>query len=864
MKLLLSTGSGAVSASGSAPGGRAGVALRLLCFGALVLACLAPRIAGAVAVNCSGGGDRFGWTVAAAGDYDGDGVADFAVGSPCARASRQGQAGRVRVFSGTDQRVLLSIKGDGLKQHLGSALAFVGDLSGEGADELAVGSSGFAVPKLGGSTVKGAGKLEVYSFHSGLAGQLLPAYTLFGDFKSENRGEAVAGLDDVNGDGVPDFIVGGGGRRFDGDSKGEAWVVSGADASILFRDAGSSNFDDRWSSVVGRAGDADNDGIDDILIASAAFDEPLPPAALSAVVVVASTTTLPPTTTVTTSSTTTTTLPRNVGAVKLFSGAPPYNEIVGIMGSAKEENLGRSVAGSGDINGDSLEDFAAGAPGAALGELNGAGRVSVLSADGALLYSVGEPVPQAGAAFGTALAMPGDLDNDGIEDLVASAPVASSSGNAKAGRVHAISGAVGHSALWSLEGELPNTRLGQAIASLPDMNGDGVAELFIGAPGDAPLGRRGAGTARVISGADGGELLRLRGRRGLETRIFVAGLRNGRRLRVSSFTPFGRKRELRNDAFRLQRGASGSLAVLNDFASAEAGKVLLAVAGGSGGAGPYVSVLRAGRRRSRVSRFKAAEGAYSGGINVAAGNLAEVDPGDGDEIAAAQADLADGDVSVVIYRSAFVDPEGSINWSKVRAFDLFRAGETLNGELIAAIGANIAVGNLSASAGDEIVAAPVAGLPVVAVYSRSGSLQNRWLAYPPEGSAGIPNSGVNVAVGDLDGDGVNEIVTAPQQGQLWIRAWRGDGQEFSGADGPVSFFVSFGLSFKEGVRVAVADVDFDEQGEILVVPAAGVAGSVKAFEVDGSPVAGWRAFMPLGPGSRSGLSIAATDRFLRP
>jgi len=127
---------------------------------------------------------------------------------------------------------------------------------------------------------------------------------------------------------------------------------------------------------------------------------------------------------------------------------------------------------------------------------------------------------------------------------------------------------------------------------------------------------------------------------------------------------------------------------------------------------------------------------------------------------------------------------------------------------------------------------------------------------------------VNVAIGDLDGDGVNEIVTAPAAGQLLVNVWDKDGNRYPTNDSP-GFFVGFGPAFQNGTRITVADVDFDDEGEILIAPgpdatARDSRGVVKAYELDGTPVEGWKEFQPFGPASYGGLSLAATDRFLRP
>ncbi|MFP6626443.1 MAG: hypothetical protein VCA74_05205, partial [Deltaproteobacteria bacterium] len=130
-------------------------------------------------------------------------------------------------------------------------------------------------------------------------------------------------------------------------------------------------------------------------------------------------------------------------------------------------------------------------------------------------------------------------------------------------------------------------------------------------------------------------------------------------------------------------------------------------------------------------------------------------------------------------------------------------------------------------------------------------------------------AGVNLAVGDLDGDGRWEIVTAPVVGKPLIRAWNSDGTPFQVCDGDPETcsaleIWAFDQSYEGGVKVAVADVDADGRNEIIVAPASsGIEATIKAFEMDGSEVSGWNTFMPFGPGNQGGTVLVTTNRFFR-
>jgi len=827
--------------------------------GALVLTMGLFGRALAVQVSCgTGEGDGFGWAVDVGGDFDGDGVADIAVGAPCATVGGLAKAGRVRVYSGTTRRRLLSLSGDQQDQQFGAAVALVPDVDGDGKAELAAGSATFAAPKEDGGSILKAGKLELFSSQGSVK------WSLVGTTADATVGEAVTALADVDGDGKADLLVGGSGVKVAGERRGTAFILSGVSGALLGRNDGERRFD-YWGSTLGVIGDVDADGHPDLAVASNSADRPLEASVygVSESVAGAAALALPVTTTTTTSTTTTTMAPitvvADVGRVKILSGVVPFTELVRMEGDL-DERLGRSVAATADLSGDSRDDLWVGSIGKDVGNQAKAGIVALYTSAGSFVRSLAEPSPQAGAAFGTAVVVPGSLDGDGVEDLVASAPVAKADGKTEGGRVHAFNGLTG-ALLWSRNGALANARLGQSLAGGFDYDGDGVGDVVAGAPGDAPNGRRGAGAAYVLSGADGHTLARMGGRRGRETRLFVAGRGESRRSAVRSFDPSGHLREVDIEPFRRSKGFSATLAVIDDAVGAAPEAPLLAVGSGRGAGSPEVVVYRAGRRRSRVSRFSAGPAGYGGGVNVAAGDLSSED---GDELAAAPADAAAGSTDVVIHRRQFTDPLGRSTWIQVRTFALFAAGDKVANRSVDAVGVDLAAGNLTSSSGDELVAAPVVGLPAVRVFTRLGALIDQWLAYPPEGTGATPNVGTVVAVGDLDGSGFSEIVTAPATGQLWIRAWTATGSPFKMNGKEVSFFcTAYGPDFAGGIRLAVADVDLDGQGEILVAPGPGLVAPILAFEADGKPVTGWVPFLPLGPAAKSGLMLAASDNFRR-
>ena len=147
-------------------------------------------------------------------------------------------------------------------------------------------------------------------------------------------------------------------------------------------------------------------------------------------------------------------------------------------------------------------------------------------------------------------------------------------------------------------------------------------------------------------------------------------------------------------------------------------------------------------------------------------------------------------------------------------------------------GVRVASGNLLG--GNNIVTAPgPGGGPDVELYKEDGSRLGGYYAYP-SGFGG----GAYVAVGNLKGSGDDEIVTGPGKGG-------GPDVEIHSSNGArVGGFYAYDPGFTGGVRVAVGDVNGDGQPEIITAAGPGGGPHVRIFKPDGTPIGGFMAYAP--------------------
>jgi hypothetical protein len=405
-----------------------------------------PGLVASVIFDGGSENDSFGGSVSGAGDVDGDGFDDLIVGAILDDHNGFG-SGSARVISGATGATLYTFHGDSVEDLFGFSVAGAGDVNGDGFADLIVGA---LWDDIGGHHNSGSARI-----FSGATGAIL--YTFFSDSAGDEFGNAVSGAGDVNSDGFDDVIIGAFADDNSGMDSGSAKVFSGATGALLYTFNGGAA-SDYFGVAVSGAGDVNDDGFADLIV-GAPHDAEVGSVA---------------------------------GYARVFSGAT--GEILCTFhGSAPDDFFGGSVSGAGDVNGDGFDDVIVGARNDIHnGSNTGSARV-FSGATGGILYAFyGD---SAGNFFGASVRGAGDVNGDGVDDLLAGAPHYGSNGAAP-GYARVFSGADGE-VLFTFNGESAYDYFGDSVSGAGDVNGDGLADLVIGVSGDDTNGTN-SGSARLF------------------------------------------------------------------------------------------------------------------------------------------------------------------------------------------------------------------------------------------------------------------------------------------------------------------------------------------------------------------------------
>lgn len=394
-----------------------------------------------------------GFSVSSAGDVNGDGYSDIVVGV-FTYDNGQNDEGVVLIYNGKPEAPGATAKVATLNAisgaSAGASVSIVGDLDGDGLDDIAVGAPNFD----SGQTDEGALFVHYGDAATGTSFQK----TWEGGVTNMKFGGSVSGAGDVNGDGLNDIIVGSTGK-VNGLNIGAAFVILGAAKNanpgipVELYAGGNSGF----GAAVSGAGDINRDGYDDVIVGAPNGSKANTP---------------------------------NSGVVYIYLGSAnginPQN-VTNVSSGLTNTHIGNSLS-SEDTNGDGYSDIIVGANQASIGQ-NGEGAVYIWrgSASGIATDAVFHNLlqsDQADAGMGISVAGAGDVNGDGYGDIVVGSDKFDNGQNDE-GRATVFYGSsigCGSASKTNLEINYAGAYFGRSVGGNTDVNADGYGDVIVGAP----------------------------------------------------------------------------------------------------------------------------------------------------------------------------------------------------------------------------------------------------------------------------------------------------------------------------------------------------------------------------------------------
>jgi len=373
----------------------------------------------------------------------------------------------------------------------GFAVSDAGDVDGDGLGDLLIGAdtSAHAAYLVLGASLGPDTEIDLADAD----------YTFAGEDSGDHAGYSLSSAGDVDGDGLDDILIGAWGDDSAGDEAGAAYLILaaslGSSSEILLEDAdhkfvGVDEYE-RAGHAVSSAGDVDGDGLDDILIGATMKNTGGDYAGATYLVLASS------------------------------LGSDPEFDLddadYTFTGEAEYDFSGHAVSTAGDVDGDDLDDILIGAYGEDSGGDEGGATYLVLAASlgssteidlGNADYKfIGEGATADEDYFGFSVSNAGDLDGDGLGDLLVGAERDDSGGSNSGAAYIFLAASLGSSseiaiadADYQWVGESGSDRAGYSVSGAGDVDGDGLDDVIVGAYKES-TGAYHGGAAYLVLGA---------------------------------------------------------------------------------------------------------------------------------------------------------------------------------------------------------------------------------------------------------------------------------------------------------------------------------------------------------------------------
>jgi hypothetical protein len=401
----------------------------------------------------------FGYGVSTAGDVNGDGYGDVIIGSYYFD-NGQTDEGRVFVYHGSPAGLSPTAswmaESDQNLVRFGRCVSTAGDVNGDGYSDIIVGAFLYD----NGETDEG----RAYVYHGGPGGlNSTPGWTAESNQDEARMGKSVASAGDVNGDGYGDVIVGA--YYYDNGEadEGRAFLYYGSASGMAVTPAWTAEGDQagaHFGFSVSTAGDVNGDGYSDVIVGAESYDNG----------------------------------ESNEGRAFVYKGSaaglsPTVNWTA--ESNKADAHFGFSVSSAGDVNGDGYSDIIVGADWYDNGDGNEGrafvyhGSLSGLSASADWTAKSDQTLPTLGhkCGFGHSCSTAGDVNGDGYSDVIVGA-YGFDGENIDEGRAfvyHGSASGLSATADWNAEIHQAGAEFGVAVAGAGDVNGDGYADIIVGA-----------------------------------------------------------------------------------------------------------------------------------------------------------------------------------------------------------------------------------------------------------------------------------------------------------------------------------------------------------------------------------------------